>query len=173
MTWRTRAVPSVACAAALLSIAACTASQAEQAGRSTPTPGPVTPGGATAATGPGAAEPSLRKPPELEPDTSLAGRQEVTTGNARVPYRSGKKGDALTVAVSCQGEGKITVVVRPVHASFPLQCAAPRIATISNQFAVSGAERGGAVSVEASSAVHWSMTIGRGAPAEAEPEGAG
>ncbi|MFI1508890.1 hypothetical protein [Streptomyces sp. NPDC020597] len=97
----------------------------------------------------------------------------MTTGNAGVAYRSGKKGDALTVAVSCQGEGKITVVVRPVHVSFPYTCAASRVATFSNQVAVSGTERGGAVTVEASSAVHWSMTIGRGAPAQAEPPDAG
>ncbi|MGW1269972.1 hypothetical protein [Streptomyces sp. NPDC002491] len=96
----------------------------------------------------------------------------MTTGDVDVPYRSGKKGDALTVAVSCQGEGKITVVVRPVHVSFPVTCAASQVATFSNQVAVSGVERAGAVSVEASSAVHWSMTVGRGAPAPAEPSDA-
>ncbi|MFH9982695.1 hypothetical protein ACH4ND_26330 [Streptomyces sp. NPDC017179] len=90
---------------------------------------------ATADTVPGTTQPSLRKPPELDPEESLAGRQKVTTGNANVPYSKGKKGDALTIAVSCQGKGKITVAVRPV-------------------------------SVEASPAVHWSMTIGRGAPAQ-------
>ncbi|MFE2703230.1 hypothetical protein ACFXI6_10055 [Streptomyces mirabilis] len=116
---------------------------------------------------------SLRKPPELDPDTSLAGRQKVTVGSASVPYRKGKKGDALTIAVSCQGKGEITVAVQPVHVSFPLECGAHQASTISNQFALPGAERSGVVSVEASPAVHWAMTIGRGAPVQAEPPGAG
>jgi hypothetical protein len=172
MSWQTRAVPSIVCAAALLSTAACTTDDPEEARPVPQSRGPVKPSGAPDTTAPSAAEPSLRKPPEVEPDTSVAGRQEVTAGNASVPYRSGKKGDALTIAVSCQGDGKITVVVQPVHVSFPVQCAAPQVATFSNKVAVSGTERGGAVSVEASSAVRWSMTIGRGAPAEAEPPGA-
>ncbi|MDQ0964512.1 hypothetical protein QFZ66_008390 [Streptomyces sp. B4I13] len=171
MSWRTRAVRSITCAAALISIAACTTGRSE-AGQSTQSRGPAKPRKAAAATAPSTAQSSLRKPPELESDTSLAGRQEVSTGNAVVPYRKGKKGDALTISVSCQGEGKMTVVVQPVHVSFPLACRAPQVTTITNQVAVSGAELGGAVSVEASPAVRWSMTIGRGRPAEAEPQGA-
>ncbi|WP_319188796.1 hypothetical protein [Streptomyces sp. AK04-3B] len=157
--------------AALLCVAACTTdhSEAEQPTRSR---GPVKPSRATAAPAPSSAQPSLRRPPELEPDTSLAGRQEVTTGNATVPYGMGKKGDALTIAVSCQGKGRVTVVVQPVQVSFPLECGAPQVTTIANQVAVAGVERGGAVSVEASPAVHWAMTIGRGMPAEVEPPGA-
>lgn len=171
MSWRTRALPSIACVAALLSIAACTTdhSEAEQPPRSR---GAAEPSSATAAAAPSTAQPSLSEPPELEPDTSLAGRQKVTTGNATVAYGKGKKGDALTIAVSCQGKGRVTVVVQPVHVSFPLECGASQLRTIANQVAVSGVERGGAVSVEASPAVHWAMTIGRGMPAQVEPQGA-
>ncbi|MFI1293033.1 hypothetical protein ACH4VM_32085 [Streptomyces sp. NPDC020792] len=122
---------------------------------------------------PGTTQPSLQKPPELDADASLAGRQKVTTGNASISYSKGKKGDALTIAVSCQGKGKITVAVQPVQVFFPLECGADQVSTISNEFSVSGVERGGVVSVEASSAVHWSMTIGRGAPTQADSPGAG
>ncbi|MFF9126504.1 hypothetical protein ACF09J_24920 [Streptomyces sp. NPDC014889] len=122
---------------------------------------------------PGTTQPSLLKPPELDPGVSLAGRQKVTTGNASIPYSKGKKGNALTVAASCQGEGKITVTVRPLHVSFPLECGAGQVSTVSNEVALSGVERSGVVSVEASSAVRWSLTVGRGAPTEADPAGAG
>jgi hypothetical protein len=109
----------------------------------------------------------------LDADSSVAGRRQVTTGNAEVPYSRGKKGDALTVAVSCQGKGKITVAVESVHVSFPLECGAHGSSSVVNQFALSEAERSGVVSVEASPAVRWSMTIGHGAPAQAEPPDAG
>ncbi|MEV5011543.1 hypothetical protein [Streptomyces sp. NPDC055692] len=122
---------------------------------------------------PSTTQPSLLRSPELDPGASLAGRQKVTTGNASVPYNKGKKGDALTIAASCQGEGKITVTVRPVHVSFPLECGADQVSTVSNEVALSGVERSGVVSVEASSAVRWSLTVGRGAPTEADPAGAG
>ncbi|MGW3513796.1 hypothetical protein ACWDMZ_41545, partial [Streptomyces sp. NPDC000994] len=61
----------------------------------------------------------------------------------------------------------------PVHVSFPLECGADQVSTVSNEFALSGVERSGIVSVEASSAVRWSLTIGRGAPTEADPADAG
>ncbi|MFE9875212.1 hypothetical protein [Streptomyces sp. NPDC005784] len=122
---------------------------------------------------PGTAQPSRLKPPELDSGASLAGRQKVTTGNASIPYSKGRKGGALTIAASCQGEGKITVAVRPVDVSFPLECNAEQVSTVSNEVALSGVERSGVVSVEASSTVRWSLTVGRGAPTEADPPGAG
>lgn len=172
MSRRTRALVGIACAVVLLSVAACTTDHSD-AGQPTRPQGSTTPVPATADTVPGTTQPSLQKPPELDPDASLAGRQKVTTGNASIPYSKGKKGDALTIAVSCQGKGKITVAVRPVQVSFPLECGADQVSTVSNEFALSGVERSGVVSVEAFSAVRWSLTVGRGAPTEADPPGAG
>ncbi|MEW2624715.1 hypothetical protein [Streptomyces sp. NPDC048106] len=122
---------------------------------------------------PGTTQPSLLKPPELAPGASLAGRQKVTTGNAVFPYSKGEKGDALIIAASCQGEGKIKVTVRPAGVSFPLECGADQPSTVSNELALSGVERSGEVSVEASSAVHWSLTVGRGTATETDPTDAG
>lgn len=172
MSYRTRALVGSACAAVLLSVAARTTDHSE-AGQPTRSQGSTTPVPATAGTVPGTAQPSLLKPPELAPGAILAGRQKVTTGNASIPYSKGRKGDSLTIVASCQGEGKITVTVRPVHVSFPLECGADQVSTVSNEVALSGVERSGAVSVEASSAVRWSLTVGRGAPTEADPPGAG
>ncbi|MEU2600365.1 hypothetical protein ABZ669_24855 [Streptomyces hirsutus] len=123
---------------------------------------------ATATAAPITTQPSAQKPPELDEGETFAGRQEVTSGNASIAYSKGRKGDALIVAVRCQGEGKIDVVVRPVHASFSQPCVADKISTIYNQVALTGADRGGVVSVEAPSAVRWSMTIGHGAPVQEE-----
>jgi hypothetical protein len=172
MSCRTRALVSIACAAVLLSVASCTTDHSDARRPARPqdatTPGPATVGRVS-----GTTHPSVLKPPELDPGASLAGRQKVTAGSADLPYLKGRKGDALTVAVSCQGEGRITVTVRPVHVSFPLECGADQVSTVSNEVAVSGVERSGVVSVEASSAVRWSLTVGRGAPTEADPPGAG
>ncbi|WP_202448817.1 hypothetical protein [Streptomyces sp. SID2999] len=113
----------------------------------------------------------MQKPPALDADETLAGRQKATTGNAEVEFAGGRKGDALIVAVRCQGKGTVKVAVRPVHVSFPLECLAEKVSTTYNQVAVSGVNRGGTVSVEAPTAVRWSVTVGRGAPAEEESPG--
>ncbi|MEU7384061.1 MULTISPECIES: hypothetical protein [unclassified Streptomyces] len=161
---------SIACATVLLSVSACSADPAHTALPPQPQDS-TTPVPATDGTVPGTTRPSPLKPPEPEPGASLAGRQKVTAGNAVVPYDKGRKGDALTVAVSCQGKGRITVAVRPVHVSFPLECDAGQVSTVSNEFAVSGVERGGVVTIEAPQAVRWSLTVGRGAPTEADARG--
>jgi len=115
----------------------------------------------------------VETPPELDSDEALAGRQKETTGNASFVFGKGKKGDALIVAVRCQGAGKIKVAVQPVHVSFPLECLAHEVTTTYNQVDVTGVDRNGVVSVEAPSGVHWSLTVGRGAPAQAESPSAG
>ncbi|MFE9259186.1 hypothetical protein [Streptomyces sp. NPDC006879] len=83
-------------------------------------------------------------------------------------YTPGKKGKALIVAVRCQGKGEIKVTVPSVHVTFPLTCVEGEASTTYNQVAVKGAERGGTVSIEAPSTIRWSLTIGRGTPAETE-----
>ncbi|MFD4954842.1 hypothetical protein [Streptomyces sp. NPDC058451] len=170
MSRRTRTAVSAACAAVLLSVSACRADPAHAALPAQPQDS-TTSVPASDGTVPGTTQPSPLKPPEPDPGASLAGRQKVTAGNAVVPYEKGRKGDALTVAVSCQGKGKITVAVRPVHVSFPLECDAGQVSSVSNQFVVSGVERGGVVAVEAPQAVRWSLTVGRGAPAHADVSG--
>ncbi|MCF1595583.1 hypothetical protein [Streptomyces muensis] len=122
-----------------------------------------------ATTSPHTTSPSGQVPPELDADETLAGRQNPTSGNASVAYKEGKKGDALIVAVRCQGQGEIKVSVPSVHVSFPLECLANEVSTTYNQLAVSGVDRSGTVSVAAPSPIRWSMTIGRGVPTKEEP----
>ncbi|MFJ4205762.1 hypothetical protein ACIP2Y_39865 [Streptomyces sviceus] len=110
----------------------------------------------------------MQEPPELDPDEVLAGRQQAISGNASMEFRAGKKGQALIVAVRCQGGGKMKVEVPSVHVSFPLDCVANEASTTYNQVMVTGVERSGTVSVTAPTAVRWSLTVGRGEPAQEE-----
>ncbi|MFJ3981236.1 hypothetical protein [Streptomyces fungicidicus] len=102
--------------------------------------------------------------PELDGSERMAGRQPETRGNAGFSYAKGPAGDALIVAVRCQGAGTMNVAVKTVNVSFPLQCLAGETTTTYHQVRVSGAEKPGTVSVTAPPGVHWSMTIGRGEP---------
>ncbi|WP_158691052.1 hypothetical protein [Streptomyces sp. 351MFTsu5.1] len=111
----------------------------------------------------------MQTPPELDVSETLAGRQEMISGGASLAFSKGRKGQTLIIAVRCQGEGKIKVAVRSVHVSFSQPCVADESSTVQNEVALPGADRGGVVSVEAPSAVRWSMTIGHGAPVQEEP----
>lgn len=172
MSRRTLAGLSIACVAVLLPVSACSsdhsyAKQPTQSARSSAS------GSATIPATPSATQPPVKKLPELDDGETLAGRQNVTNGNAHIAFSKGKKSDALIVAVRCQGTGKIKVAVQSVHVSFPLECVANEVNTTYNQVAVTGVERSGVVSVEAPSVVRWSMTIGRGPAAQEETPGAG
>ncbi|MFJ9041797.1 hypothetical protein ACIRF8_35175 [Streptomyces sp. NPDC102406] len=74
----------------------------------------------------------------------------------------GTKGDALIVAVRCEGRGDVKVVVKPVNSSFQLPCVDGKVNTTYNQLALAGAEKAGTVAVSAPTTVTWSLTVGRG-----------
>jgi hypothetical protein len=170
MSSRALARFGIACLASLPLFAACASSDADSeqsAGRS----GPSAPDQRSASPPRGTFPEAGQQPPELDAEETVAGRQNTTSGSATVPYASGRKGDALIVAVRCQGQGKITVSVPSVHVSFPVECLADEAGTTYNQVAVSGVERSGTVAVEAPPPVRWSLTVGRGTPAQEEPPG--
>lgn len=167
---RTLAWLSIACVAALLPVAACTPGHTD-AERSTRSARPSGPGSAKTTTPPGATRLPAQKPPALDADETLAGRQNVTSGNASFEFREGKKNDALIVAVNCRVTGRIKVAVQSVHVSFPLDCVADKVNTTYNQLAVKGTDHSGVVSVQAPSGVRWSVTIGRGTPTQEEAPG--
>ncbi|MFJ7964534.1 hypothetical protein [Streptomyces sp. NPDC096324] len=157
----------IACAAALLTVAACTSEHADAKQSGRPTHASDS-GSATITTPPSATRPPTQKPPTLDGGETLAGHQNVTGGSASIPFGKGRKSDALIVAVNCLGKGKIKVAVQSVHVSFPLDCVADKVNTAYNEMAIEGVARGGVVSVQAPSGVRWSMAIGRGAPAQEE-----
>ena len=166
MPLRTLAGLTIACTALLVPLTGCTADHGHASRKGLTAAAAA----ATATAGPDStAVPPTQRPPALDADETLAGRQGVTTGNASIPFGKGRKGDALILAVRCQGAGRVEIAVRPVHVSFPLKCRADRPSTTYNQVNVAGTEGSGVASVAAPSSVHWSMTIGRGAPPQEEP----
>lgn len=171
MSRRALAVLSLLSAAVLLPVTACTAdnSEAQQPVRSSePSSETVTEAPVTESASP---QPSVEQPPELDKNETVAARQSKTQGNRSIEFDEGEKGDALIVAVRCQGKGTIEVTVRPVSVSFQLECLGDEVSTTYNQVAVAGVEDKGTVSVEAPSTVRWSMTIGRGEAAAEETPG--
>lgn len=120
---------------------------------------------------PESTQPSVEQVPELYETEAVAAEQGKTLGSRTVEFAPGKKGDALIVAVRCQGKGTIDVTVRPSDVTFPLECLDGEVSTTYNQVDVPGVEKKGTVSVEAPSTIQWSMTVGRGeAAAENEQE---
>jgi len=160
----------MAAAVLVLPVAACTQDGAEpkHSTQSTPTTRPGSSAKPTSGTG---AQPSVRKPPELDGTETLAGSRGETKGNASFEFSHGNKGEALIVAVHCRGKGTMLVTVKSVDVSFPLECLAGEVSTTYNQVSVTGAERSGTVSVQAPTSVHWSMTVGRGQPVQNESPG--
>jgi len=108
----------------------------------------------------------VQSPPELDDSETVVVRQGETRGGGTFEFGEGEKGDALIIAVRCQGKGEIEVSVKPVNVGFPLECveggATTTTSTAYNQVDVAGVEKKGTVSVLAPSSVRWSMTIGRG-----------
>ncbi|WP_328838600.1 hypothetical protein [Streptomyces europaeiscabiei] len=171
MSRRTLTALTLLSAAALLSTTACsshgdTGSQKQQPVRTAePSPKKGTPG---ADSNESATERVLgnRAPDPVAERVVL--RQNRTRNSAHLEFGKARKGEgkALTVAVSCEGKGTIEVLLRPMAASFPMDCLDGEVTSIDNQFAIDGAESAGTVSVTASSKVRWSLSIGRGEPAE-------
>ena len=165
MSRRLSAGLSLLSAAVLPFAVACTSDQTD----ATKTSEPATPSATTPAASPSPEQDSVKSPPELDDTETVAGRQGETRGGGAFEFSEGKKGDALIVAVRCQGKGEIKVSVKPMNVGFPLECVAGEASTTYNQVGVAGVEKKGTVSVLAPSTVRWSMTIGRGEPPEAQP----
>lgn len=100
-------------------------------------------------------------------------RHHRTQGSAHLEFAKARKGEgnALTVAVSCEGKGTIEVRLRPGGISFPMDCLDNEVTTIENQFTGDDSNRAGTVSVTAPSGVRWSLSLGRGEPTEQDLDG--
>ncbi|MGY0020972.1 hypothetical protein ACVHNB_18535 [Streptomyces sp. YJ-C3] len=110
----------------------------------------------------------MKVAPELEPGETLAARQGETRGGRIFAFPGGEKGNALVVAVRRKGKGEMKVDLEPLRSTFSFACVDGEVRTTYNQLDVSGAEKNGTVSVSAPSTMTWSMTIGRGEPAQEE-----
>jgi hypothetical protein len=106
--------------------------------------------------------------PDLDMADRVVLRQDGTQGNASLEFGKAKKGDgkALTIGVRCEGRGRMEVVLRSLGTSFPMDCVNGEVTDIYNQFAVDGMDLPGIVTVTAAPDVRWSLSLGRGEPAE-------
>ncbi|MEV6406506.1 hypothetical protein AB0M58_26690 [Streptomyces bobili] len=111
---------------------------------------------------------SASVPPELDDGETLAARHGNLRGNHQLHFAKGKKGDALIVAVRCQGKGELNVEIKNLHSSFPLECIDKEVSETYNLLNVKGAEAEGDIFVRTSPTVRWSLTVGRGTPPEEE-----
>lgn len=171
MSWRAAVGLSLLSATLLASLAACSA---HNPAAKSPAPLPEDSREATIETpSRGSAPPSVEQVPELYETETVAAEQEKTRGKRTVEFASGKKGDALIVAVRCQGQGTIDVTVQPAKVTFPLECLDGEVSTTYNQIGVPGVDKKGTVSVAAPSTVQWSMTVGRGEAAAENAQDAG
>ncbi|MBL1087449.1 hypothetical protein JK359_36800 [Streptomyces actinomycinicus] len=75
--------------------------------------------------------------------------------------KGGLKSGPLAILVNCKGHGKLTVEVKPVGMSFPLECAAGEVSSTYNQLDLKKPREQGTVSVTAPSTVRWAITVGR------------
>lgn len=181
MSRRTLTTLTLLSAAALLSTTACssngsngsngdTGSQQQQPLRTAGTSPAKAPPVADSAEADAAAvsDVSVDRAPDLDMADRVVLRQDGTRGSASLEFGKAKKGDGetVTIAVQCEGKGRIEVVLRSMGTSFPLDCVDGEVTDIYNQFTLAGADRAGTVSVTASSNVRWSLSVGRGEPAE-------
>jgi hypothetical protein len=172
---RTLTVLTLLSAAVLLSTTACSSDggagprKQRPVGTTGPSPSTATP--AKDANGPDTAAGSHASV-DRAPDLRMAGRvllrQNGTRGSATLEYGKARKGDGdtVTIAVACEGAGKIEVVLGPDAASFPMACLDGEVTETYNQFTTDGAGRAGTVSVSATPEVRWSLSVGRGEPVE-------
>jgi hypothetical protein len=102
--------------------------------------------------------------PELDTGLgeSVAGQQPPTRGHATFAYSAGPRGKVLIVAVSCRGEGRITVRMREMRTAFRHICTAGEPYVEHSKLDLASAHQAGTVSVSAPPTVTWAMTVGRG-----------
>ncbi|MEV6805733.1 hypothetical protein [Streptomyces sp. NPDC051132] len=82
-------------------------------------------------------------------------------GNRVLEIRGGIQAGPLSAIVACQGKGRVTVFVRPVGLSFPLECVRDEVSSTQNRIDLKRARGDGTVSVTASSGVRWALTVGQ------------
>jgi hypothetical protein len=118
-------------------------------------------------------EVSVDDAPDLEMADRVVLRRDGTRGSASMEFGKARKGDGktLTVGAQCEGKGEIEVSLRPMGGSFTMACRDGEVSSEYNQFTVDGADRAGTVSVTAPSTVRWSLSVGRGEPADLDLEG--
>ncbi|MEU6549031.1 hypothetical protein ABZ915_01920 [Streptomyces sp. NPDC046915] len=152
---RTTVLSSAAAIAALATLVVGCAGEHSDSRRSPRTPSPAA--SSRAVDVPGV---SVTKAPALLEGEVLAQAADAG-GNREMDVRGGIRPGVLSVLVTCQGKGRLTVSVEPVGLRFPLDCVDGRAGSVLNQLEVKRAHEHGTVSVTAPAGVRWALTVGR------------
>ncbi|MFF3329520.1 hypothetical protein ACFYWX_08135 [Streptomyces sp. NPDC002888] len=82
-------------------------------------------------------------------------------GNRVMELDGGVRPGPVSIAVNCQGKGTLTVELKPVGLSFPLECVDGEVSSTYNQIALKKARKDAVLQVTAGSGVRWALTVGQ------------
>jgi hypothetical protein len=159
---RTRAAAlTAACLVTALAAAGCTGGEGD-GGKVTASPSAGTPSSAT--TPPQRAEhidgETVTKAPQIV-DGKVITSVASARGNRELALDGGVRSGPVSIAVNCEGKGRLTVELSPVGLSFPLECVAGEVSSTYNQIALKKARKDATVKVTASSGVRWALSVGQ------------
>ncbi|MFI2432221.1 hypothetical protein [Streptomyces sp. NPDC018693] len=103
---------------------------------------------------------SVTKAPQVF-DGEVIAEVADARGNGVVPLKDGVGAGPVSIAVNCQGEGTLTVELKPTGLSFPLECVAGEVSSTYNQFALKRARADAVLQVTAGSQVRWALSVGQ------------
>lgn len=152
---------AAALSAAAVLVAGCTSNDDTDKAAPTPSPHPSSSAPQTRPTDRSEHIPgeSVTKAPNL-PEGHVVAQAVNASGNQEIDVKGGLKNGPLSIMVNCQGHGRITVAVKPVGLSFPLECVTGEVSSTFNQLSLKRARTHGTVSVTAPSTVRWAITVG-------------
>ncbi|WP_232838818.1 hypothetical protein [Streptomyces geranii] len=102
---------------------------------------------------------TVTKAPQVVDGKVLAAVADARGG--QVLPLGGLRSGPVSIAVNCQGKGTLTVELRPVGLSFPLECVAGEVSSTYNQIALKNPRTDAVVQVTASSGVRWALSVGQ------------
>ena len=105
---------------------------------------------------------SVDKPPKLASDgitTLVSGSRLKGSVIYPIPGRV-RAGEALVIAVNCQGPGRLDAEVRAVGMSFSLSCEKGTVLPALNEFQMDSSHSLGSLRFTAKPDVMWSFTVG-------------
>jgi hypothetical protein len=103
---------------------------------------------------------SVTKAPAYPDGKALIQKANVQ-GSQEIDIPGGLKAGPLSILVNCQGDGTLTVSVKPVGLSFPLTCVKEETSSIMNEMDLPSPRSHGTVTVTAPSGVRWALTVGQ------------
>ncbi|GHH82158.1 hypothetical protein GCM10017771_05600 [Streptomyces capitiformicae] len=103
---------------------------------------------------------SVSVAPKL-PGGQVLASAEGRSGNAVLAVKDPLEKGALAIMVKCEGEGRLTVTLKPAGVRFPLECVDGEVSTTYNQVELKRSRESASIEVAARSTVSWALTAGQ------------